>query len=163
MIEFAKKVTVDLNGAELPEQTLIIKSNEPALIAAVTDIVRKFSNAQHIIEEATIPAEDAQKLVVSELALFPQDVEELKYKQSRNVARRHVEALFEDFPQTVPFRTLGDLYKWMTGSDTARSGCPATHLRMLNKKRLPNRPKIVNIIRMDVRGKEYQNKNARAM
>lgn len=161
MIEFAKKITVDLTGAELPEQTLIIKTDDIALIAAITDTVRRFSEARRVLEEATIPADDAQKLVVSELNLFAQEVEESKVKLSRNVARRHVEAVFEDFPQSIPFKTLGELYKWMTGKDTSRAGCPATHLRMLNKKRLPNRPKIVNIIRMDVRGHEY--KNAKAM
>ena len=161
MIEFAKKVTVDLSGAELPEQTLIVKTDDAALIAAVTDTVRRFNNARRVMEEATIPADDVKKLVISELNLFPQEVEESKVRLSRNVARRHVEAVFEDFPQSIPFRTLGELYKWMTGKDTSRAGCPATHLRMLNKKRLPNRPKIVEIIRMDVRGNEY--KNAKAM
>ena len=160
MIEFAQKITVDLTGAELPEQTLIVRTDDTALIAAITDTVRRFSEVRRVLEETTIPADDASKLVVSELNLFSQEVEESKIKLSRNVARRHVEAVFEDFPQSIPFKTLGELYKWMTGKDTSRAGCPATHLRMLNKKRLPNRPKIVNIIRMDVRGHEYKNAKA---
>lgn len=160
MIEFAKKITVDLNGAELPEQTLIIKTDDAALISTVTDTVRRFSNARRVIEEATVPAEDAQKLVTQELNLFCDTADDLHIKSSRNVARRHVEAVFEDFPQSVPFRTLGALYKFMTGKDTARAGKPETHLRMLNKKRLPNRPRIVNIIRMDRAGREYQNTRA---
>ena len=157
MIEFAKKLNLDLNGVQHPQVTLVVKTDDTALIAAVTDTVRRFSNAHRVMEEATIPADDARKLVISKLNFFPQEVEESKVKLSHNVARRHVEAVFEDFPQSIPFRTLGELYKWMTGKDTSRSGCPATHLRMLNKKRLPNRPKIVEIIRMDVRGNEYKN------
>ena len=161
MLEFAKKITVDLTGAELPEQTIIIKSDDAALIAAITDTVRRFSNARRVIKEASIPADDCNKLLAQELNLFTETATDVSFKQSRNVARRHVEAVFEDFPQSIPFRTLGELYKWMTGKDTSRAGCPATHLRMLNKKRLANRPKIVDIIRMDVRGHEY--KNAKAM
>lgn len=162
MIEFAKKLNLDLNGVQHPQVTLVVKTDDNALIAAITDTVRRFSEVRHIMEEATIPADDCNKLVTQELNLFAENPADVAFKQSRNVARRHVEAVFEDFPQSIPFRTLGELYKWMTGKDTSRAGCPATHLRMLNKKRLANRPKIVNIIRMDVRGNEYQN-NAKAM
>ena len=160
MIEFAKKIAFDALMQEHPAQTLIIKTDDMALVKAITATVQQFSNARKVIEEATLPAEDARKLVVSELSLFSENSEDNKVKASRNVAKRHVEAVFEDFPQSVPFRTLGELYKWMTGKDTSRAGCPATHLRMLNKKRLANRPKIVNIIRMDVAGREYTNRKA---
>ena len=155
MIEFAKKVTVDLNGTELPEQTLIIKSDDVAMIAAITAIVRKFSNVHRIIEEATIPADDCNKLVTQELNLFSELPEDSKVKLSRNVARRRVEAIFADLPTSVSFRTLGDLYKYMTGKDTSRAGKPDTHIRMLNKKRLPNRLPLVKIIRTDAAGREY--------
>lgn len=160
MIEFAKKIAFDALMQEHPAQTLIIKTDDMALVKAITATVQQFSSARKVIEEATLPTEDARKLVVSELSLFSENAEDVKVKASRNVAKRHVEAVFEDFPQSIPFRTLGELYKWMTGKDTSRAGCPATHLRMLNKKRLSNRPKIVNIIRMDVAGREYTNRKA---
>ena len=155
MIEFAKKVNIDLDGVQHPQVTLIIKTDDNALIAAVTETVRKFSHVQHVIEEATIPAEDAKKLVISELNLFAQYDEDNKVKTSRNVARRRVEAIFADLPTSVSFRTLGDLYKYMTGKDTSRAGKPDTHIRMLNKKRLPNRLPLVKIIRTDAAGREY--------
>lgn len=160
MIEFAKKIAFDALMQEHPAQTLIIKTDDLALVKAITATVQQFSNARKVIEEATLPADDMQKLIVSELALFTETPEESKVKTSRYVPKRHVEAVFEDFPQSVPFRTLGALYEWMTGKDTSRAGSPATHLRMLNKKRLANRPKIVNIIRMDVAGREYTNRKA---
>lgn len=160
MIEFVRKQNFDLEGNQQPETMLIVKTDDVALITAITDTVRRFNTARRVIEEATIPAEDCNKLIVSELALFTETPEESKVKTSRHVPKRHVEAVFEDFPQSVPFRTLGALYKWMTGKDTSRAGSPATHLRMLNKKRLANRPKIVNIIRMDVAGREYTNRKA---
>jgi hypothetical protein len=155
MLEFAKKLNFDLNGVQHPQVTLIVKSDDPALIAAVTETVRKFSKVQRVIEEATIPAEDASKLVISELNLFPQEDTDYKGKISRYVAKRRVEAIFADLPTSVSFRTLGDLYKYMTGKDTSRAGKPETHIRMLNKKRLPNRLPIVRIIRMDAAGREY--------
>ena len=155
MLEFAKKMNFDLDGVQHPQATLIIKSDDNALIAAVTETVRKFAKIQRVIEEATIPAEDAEKLVVSELNLFAQDYEDSKGKMSRNVARRRVEAIFADWPTSVSFRTLGDLYKYMTGKDTSRAGKPETHLRMINKMRLPNRLPLVKIIRMDAAGREY--------
>ena len=155
MVEFAKKVNFDLDGVQHPQVTLIVKSDDVALIAAVTETVRKFAKVQRVIEEATIPAEDASKLVMSELNLFAQDTEEIKVKASRYVARRRVEAIFADLPSSVSFRTLGDLYKYMTGKDTSRAGKPETHIHMLNKKRLPNRLPIVKIIRMDAAGREY--------
>lgn len=155
MLEFAKKLNFDLDGVQHPQATLIIKSDDNALIAAVTETVRKFAKLPRVIEEATIPAEDAEKLVVSELNLFAQDYEDSKGKMSRNVARRRVEAIFADLPTSVSFRTLGDLYKYMTGKDTSRAGKPDTHIRVLNKKRLPNRPPLVKIIRMDAAGREY--------
>lgn len=164
MLEFAKKITVDLAGQETPAQTLIIKTDDAALIAAITDTVRRFNDTRWVIKEATIPAEDCNKLVSQELSLFSQLPDESHIKATRNSARRRVEAIFEGLPQSVPFRTLGDLYVYMTGKDTARANSPATHLRMLNKKRLPNKPVIVDLIRMDRAGRKYENsKTAKAM
>lgn len=155
MIEFKKSIDFDQLGKENPVQRLIIETDDHVLIKAITETVCRFTIARKIIEEATIPADEAKKLITQELNLFAENAENNKVKSSRNVARRHVEAVFEGLSQTVPFKTLGELYKYMTGSNTARSGCPETHIRMLNKKRLPNRPKIVNIIRMDIKGHEY--------
>lgn len=155
--EFCKKVNYDLNETPSETVTLVIRTDDTAMIAAITDTVRRFHSVRRVIEEATIPADDCNKMIAQELNLIVENPDEVPFKHSRNVARRHVEAVFEDFPQSIPFRTLGELYKWMTGKDTSRAGCPTTHLRMLNKKRLPNRPKIVDIIRMDVKGQQYQN------
>lgn len=158
--EFVKKMNYDLNEVPSDLVTLVIRTDDTAMIAAITDTVRRFHSARRVIEEATIPADDCNKMIAQELNLIVENPDEVPFKHSRNVARRHVEAVFEDFPQSIPFRTLGELYKWMTGKDTARANKPETHIRMLNKKRLPNRPKIVNIIRMDVRGNEYKNAKA---
>jgi hypothetical protein len=164
MLEFAKKINIDLDGNQHPSVTLIVKTDDNALITAITDTVRRFNNASRVIEEATIPAEDCNKLVSQELSLFSQLPDENTVKTTRNVACRRVEAIFEGLPQSVPFRTLGDLYVYMTGKDTARGNSPATHLRMLNKKRLPNKPVIVDLIRMDRAGRKYKNsKTAKAM
>jgi hypothetical protein len=163
MIDFTKTIAFDALGQERPEQTLIIKTDDYALIVAVSDTVRRFATTRKVLEEATLPAEETVKLVAQELNLFTESADETRIKSSRNVARRHVEAVFDGLPQTVPFHTLGDLYKYMTGKDTSRSGRPDTHVRMINRKRLPNRPQLVNILRMDVAGREYVNtKTAKA-
>lgn len=155
MLEFAKKLNFDLDGVQHPQATLIIKTDDAALIAAITDTVRRFNDTPRVIEEATIPAEDAEKLVVGELNLFTELPEDNNIKASRNAARRSVEVIFEGMPQTVRFKTLGELYLYMTGLNSARAGKPATHIHRLNAKRLPNRPQIVNILRMDRTGREY--------
>ena len=159
MVEFAKKVNIDLDGNAHEQVTLVVKTDDKALIASITDTVRRFVNAKRIIEEATIPAEDANKVVMQELNLFIEDANTNKVKASRYAAKRHVEAVFADLPQTVPFRTLGDLYKYMTGRDTSRAGKPETHVHVLNKKRLPNRLPLVKIIRLDAQGREYGKAN----
>lgn len=163
MIDFSKQIAFDALGQERPEQTLIIKTDDYALIAAVSDTVRRFTTTRKVMEEATIPAQDAVKMVSQELNLFTESADETRIKSSRHAARRHVEAVFDGLAQTVPFHTLGDLYKYMTGKDTSRAGRPDTHVRMINRKRLPNRPQLVNILRMDVAGREYVNtKTAKA-
>ena len=61
LLEFAKKITVDLAGQETPAQTLIIKTDDVALIAAITDTVRRF-NDTHQLKSQRILKRTGQKL-----------------------------------------------------------------------------------------------------